>query len=92
MYKQRVTFRKIISSTKIIELKIKQTTIQIQLKMRKPRGTREVMYVKRKIEVRSYNHCCSRKAISITYSECVSVTLCIQHAMCVRHIVLSSVA
>ena len=31
------------------------------------------------------NHYCSRKAISITYSECVSVALGIQHAMCMRH-------
>ena len=31
-------------------------------------------------------HCCSGKAISITYSECVSVALVIQHAMRMRHI------
>jgi hypothetical protein len=29
-----------------------------------------------------FNHCCRRKAINITYSECVSVALVIQHAMC----------
>jgi hypothetical protein len=38
------------------------------------------MYVLRNIEVRSCNHCCSGKAISITYYECVSVALGIQHA------------
>jgi hypothetical protein len=37
------------------------------------------------------NSCCRRKAISITYSECVSVTVVIQHAMGLRRIVLPSV-
>jgi len=32
------------------------------------------------------------KAISITYSECVSVALIIHHAMYIRRIMLSSVA
>jgi len=32
------------------------------------------------IEARSRNRCCSGKTISITYSECVSVALVIQHA------------
>jgi hypothetical protein len=40
----------------------------------------------------SPNHCCSGKARSITYSECVSVALVIQHAKRMRHIILSSVA
>ena len=34
---------------------------------------------------------CSGRAISITYSECVSVALGIKHAMCMCHI-MSSVA
>ena len=34
------------------------------------------------------NHCYSGKAISTTYSECVSVLLVIQHAMCLRHVVM----
>jgi hypothetical protein len=42
------------------------------------------MYVYRNIEARSYNHCCSGKATSITYSGCV----CLQSACAV----LSSVA
>jgi len=47
---------------------------------------------KRNNEERSNNHCCRGKAISITYSECVSVALGIQHAMHMRHVTLSSVA
>jgi hypothetical protein len=34
---------------------------------------------KRNIETRFRNHCCRRKAISIPYSECVSVALVIQN-------------
>ena len=39
---------------------------------------------------RSRNHCCSAKAISVTYSVCVFVFVAvgIQHAMRVRHIVV----
>jgi len=36
---------------------------------------------KRNIEARSCNHCCSGKAVSITYSESVFVALVIQHAV-----------
>ena len=36
---------------------------------------------------RSRNHCCCGKAISITYSECVSVALGIQHAERMRPII-----
>ena len=50
------------------------------------------MYLYYKIEPRSRNHCCSGKAISITYFERGFVALGIQHAMRVRCIVLSSVA
>jgi len=47
--------------------------------------TREAMYARGNIEARSHNHCRRGKAISITYYECVSVTLVIQHAKCMRH-------
>ena len=50
------------------------------------------MYVQRNIEVRSCNNCCSGKAVSIAYSECVFLALGIQHAMRMRRIILSSVA
>jgi hypothetical protein len=42
-------------------------------------------------EARSRNHCCRGKVISITYSECVSVALVIQHAKRMRRVILSSV-
>ena len=46
----------------------------------------------RKIETRSRNHCCRGKPVVITYSECVSVALVIQHVERMRHIILPSVA
>ena len=33
--------------------------------------TRQSMYVQRNSGARAFNHCCSRKAISITYYVCV---------------------
>ena len=48
--------------------------------------TRHAMHVSRSTETRSCNHCCSGKAISITYSECVSLDLVFQHAKGVRHV------
>jgi hypothetical protein len=46
----------------------------------------------RNFKARSRNNCCHGKAKSIIYSECVSVDLGIQHEMCVRCIILLSVA
>ena len=46
------------------------------------------MYVYRHIEVRSYDHCCSGKAKSITHSVVVSAALGVEHAMRMRHIVI----
>ena len=46
------------------------------------------MYVYRNIEARSCNQSCSGKAINVSYSECVSVALGIQHAMPLRIIVI----
>ena len=39
-------------------------------------------------QARSCKNCCSRKAISITYSESMCIALGTQHAMRMRHIVL----
>ena len=50
------------------------------------------MYIKHNTEVHSCNHCCRGKAISITFAECLSVALVIQHAKHMCHIILSSVA
>jgi hypothetical protein len=44
------------------------------------------------INARSRNHCCSEKAVSITYSECVSVALGIHHTKRMRHTIWFSVA
>jgi hypothetical protein len=41
------------------------------------------------IEALSRNHCCRAKAISITYSECVSVALVIQHAFRMCRIIVT---
>jgi len=51
----------------------------------------QCMY-KHNIKVRPCNICCCGKAVPITYSECVSVALVIQHAVCIYHIILPSVA
>ena len=47
---------------------------------------------KLKTEARSRNHFCRGKAISITYSECVSAALFTQYVKCTRGIITSSVA
>jgi len=50
------------------------------------------MHVQRNIEERSHKQICSGKAVRITYSECVPVTLGIKQATYMRHVLLSSVA
>jgi len=54
--------------------------------------TRRAMFVERNMEAHLCNHCCGGKAISITYSECVSVALGIQHAKHIHHTILAPVA
>ena len=51
------------------------------------RSTKQATYCKQNIEARPCNHCCGGKPRSITYSECLSVALGIQHATRIRHIV-----
>jgi hypothetical protein len=50
--------------------------------------TTQEMYVQYNIEARSCTHCCSEKAVSITYYGSVLINLRIQHAMRMRHIVI----
>jgi hypothetical protein len=50
------------------------------------------MCIQSNTEARSGNLSCSRKTISITYSECGCVALVIQHEMRMCCIILSSVA
>jgi hypothetical protein len=52
---------------------------------------RQAMYIKHNIKERSHNHCCHANAISITYSECASVSLNTQHAKRMCGVILSSV-
>ena len=53
---------------------------------------RQAMYVQCNIQVCSCNHCCPRKAVSITNYEHVSLALIIQHTKRMRHIILLYVA
>jgi len=50
------------------------------------------MYAWRNIEKRSRQHRCHEKAICITYCQCVSVALIIQHTMRMRRDILSCMA
>jgi hypothetical protein len=54
-------------------------------------GARQAIYLQTNIVARSRNHCFLGKAVSITYSECGSVALVIQHAKRMRRL-MSSVA
>ena len=56
------------------------------------RPSRVAMYVEHNTETHLCNHCCCRKAISITYTECVYVALVNQPANCIHHITVSYVA
>ena len=42
------------------------------------------MYVQHNMEARSRNHCCGRRAINVTNSECVFVALDIQNYIVAR--------
>jgi hypothetical protein len=55
------------------------------------RKTRQAVYLWRNPEALLRKNCCRWKAVSVTYHECVSVALVIQHSKCMFHIILSSV-
>jgi hypothetical protein len=55
-------------------------------------GNRTANVLYHNIEGRSCNYCYRGKAINITYSECVSVALGIQHAKRMRRIVICGVS
>ncbi len=61
-------------------------TINIFVLVRHEGITKQAMYCT--VTELSYNHCCSGKAISITYSEYAFVVLCIRLAMRMRRIVI----
>jgi len=50
--------------------------------------TGNIPYVQRNSLASSWKHCCSGKAVSVTYSECVFVALVIQHAKRTRRFIL----
>jgi hypothetical protein len=52
-------------------------------------SSRDVRIVCPRPEASSCNYCCSGKAISIIYSDCLFFALGIQHAMRMRHIFIS---
>jgi hypothetical protein len=54
--------------------------------------TRQAISLYLNTQTRSRNHCCLGKSISITYSECVSVILVMQHAKRLLRVILLSVA
>jgi hypothetical protein len=54
--------------------------------------TRDRQCTCKRLQVRSHNYCCRGETISITHSECVSVTLVIQHTNRMRRTILSPVS
>jgi hypothetical protein len=80
---------KIYNSAYVYSL-VRHLTVYLQRRDSMPMQfiTRQAMFVYRNIQTRSCNHCCSVKATRLTYSECVSVALGIQHEMRMGHIAI----
>jgi hypothetical protein len=74
---------------KLLKFPLQKEWSQHQINLE--RQTRHAMYLQRNNELRSRNRCCRGKAISITYSECVSVPSVVQHAKRMRLIILSAI-
>jgi hypothetical protein len=72
--------------------RVKNEEVLTQSRGEKEHPTGRQCTYKRNTEVRSRNYCYRGKEICITYSECASVALVIQHAKRMRRIMLLSVA
>jgi hypothetical protein len=59
------------------------------LAISKPGNVHMFNVILRRVRV---TYCCSEKAVSTTYSECMSVALVIQHAKRMRRVTLSALA
>jgi hypothetical protein len=80
-----------LNASKDSKLFVKVTTYLVLVHNNTDNKTGNVR-IKVTLEAFLQNHCYHGKAISITYCECVSVALVIQHAKRMRRIILSSVA
>jgi hypothetical protein len=73
-------------------LRRQSTVTAVSLKLQNVRNSIEINrighVVQHNIQARSRNHWCRWKSISITYFECVSVALVIQHAKRMRRIIM----
>ena len=76
-YSQCWTVQGSIQSFKFETNKVRRNTGTIWAKGCSKQNTRQAMYVQRKTQACSQNHCCREKAISFTYF-CVCVCVCVR--------------
>jgi hypothetical protein len=87
LYSARVTAFLLCNSQRCFRARLMDTT-HLRAWVTCGHVAREKQDRQRNNEVLSCNHCCSEKAMSITYSECMFVALGVQHAMGMRRIVM----